>query len=107
MSQPYLGDGGLMDDSIEAKRRRIARACDMCRKKKIKCDGKMPACTHCINYKTECVFTQVEKKRNPPKGAKYIEGLENRLGRMESLLRLSGTLYLKIVGWRMVYSKLI
>lgn len=23
--------------------------------------------------------------------AKYIEGLENRLGRMESLLRLSGT----------------
>merc|ERR1719262_1807367 len=92
MSQPYLGDGGLMDDSIEAKRRRIARACDMCRKKKIKCDGKMPACTHCINYKTECVFTQVEKKRNPPKGAKYIEGLENRLGRMESLLRLSGLL---------------
>lgn len=40
----------------------------MCRKKKIKCDGKMPACTHCQNYKTECVFTQVEKKRNPPKG---------------------------------------
>lgn len=87
----------------------------MCRKKKIKCDGKLPACTHCINYKTECVFTQVEKKRSPPKGyvfeispalahcatrfwekltcwcrAKYIEGLENRLGRMESLLRLSG-----------------
>ena len=89
----------------------------MCRKKKIKCDGKLPACTHCINYKTECVFTQVEKKRNPPKGcvsysqtlwvlakmvayrfyrAKYIEGLENRLGRMESLLRLSGTV--SIIG---------
>lgn len=40
----------------------------MCRKKKIKCDGKLPACTHCMNYKTECVFTQVEKKRSPPKG---------------------------------------
>jgi Fungal Zn(2)-Cys(6) binuclear cluster domain len=85
----------------------------MCRKKKIKCDGKLPKCSHCINYKTECVFTPVEKKRNPPKGyeiwnncpldprsvlnfssgrAKYIEGLENRLGRMESLLRLSGLL---------------
>ncbi|BDD59917.1 hypothetical protein MAP00_005087 [Monascus purpureus] len=64
----------------------------MCRRKKIKCDGKMPKCSHCINYKTDCVFTQVEKKRNPPKGAKYIEGLENRLGRMESLLRLSGLL---------------
>ncbi|PNY29113.1 Transcriptional activator protein acu-15 [Tolypocladium capitatum] len=80
----------LMEDTNEAKRRRIARACDMCRKKKIKCDGKLPACTHCINYKTDCVFTQVEKKRSPPKGAKYIEGLENRLGRMEHLLRLSG-----------------
>ncbi|KAH8596956.1 fungal-specific transcription factor domain-containing protein [Bisporella sp. PMI_857] len=92
MSGSIFGDGTLLDESNEAKRRRIARACDMCRKKKIKCDGKMPACTHCINYKTECVFTQVEKKRNPPKGAKYIEGLENRLGRMESLLRLSGLL---------------
>ena len=82
-------DGG---DSRDAKRRRIARACDMCRKKKIKCDGKMPKCSHCENYKTECIFTPVEKKRAPPKGAKYIEGLENRLGRMESLLRLSGLL---------------
>ncbi|CAK7216291.1 hypothetical protein SCUCBS95973_002763 [Sporothrix curviconia] len=81
-----------MDEANEAKRRRIARACDMCRKKKIKCDGKMPSCTHCVNYKTKCVFTQVEKKRSPPKGAKYIEGLENRLVRMESLLRLSGLL---------------
>lgn len=48
------------------------QACDMCRKKKIKCDGKMPKCSHCINYKTECIFTQVEKKRNPPKGYVYL-----------------------------------
>ncbi|KAI5804500.1 fungal-specific transcription factor domain-containing protein [Geopyxis carbonaria] len=86
-TQPSSEDGGT-----DPKRRRIARACDMCRKKKIKCDGKLPSCTHCVNYKTECVFTLVEKKRNPPKGAKYIEGLENRLGRMESLLKLSGLL---------------
>jgi len=95
------GDGdnvGIADhdhdgpEGRDPKRRRIARACDMCRKKKIKCDGKMPKCSHCENYKTECIFTHVEKKRAPPKGAKYIEGLENRLGRMESLLRLSGLL---------------
>ncbi|KAF2211512.1 hypothetical protein CERZMDRAFT_43217 [Cercospora zeae-maydis SCOH1-5] len=82
-------DGG---DHRDPKRRRIARACDMCRKKKIRCDAASPACSHCQNYKTECVFTHVEKKRAPPKGAKYIEGLENRLGRMENLLRLSGLL---------------
>jgi len=86
------GDDQGGDDQGDAKRRRIARACDMCRKKKIKCDGKMPRCSHCENYKTECIFTQVEKKRQPPKGAKYIEGLENRLGRMETLLRMSGLL---------------
>ncbi|KAI0400601.1 N-terminal binuclear Zn cluster-containing protein [Xylaria palmicola] len=91
-AQMGFDPSALLDDANEAKRRRIARACDMCRKKKIKCDGKLPACTHCINYKTDCVFTQVEKKRSPPKGAKYIEGLENRLARMESLLRLSGLL---------------
>ncbi|KAK6363371.1 hypothetical protein TWF730_000804 [Orbilia blumenaviensis] len=84
--QPDDGDAG------DPKRRRIARACDQCRKKKIKCDGKTPACTHCQNYHTECIFTLVEKKRQPPKGAKYIESLENRLGRMESLLKLSGIL---------------
>lgn len=86
---------GMGEDQNDAKRRRIARvsprscfvgvvcmvhgadrwavwlcaqACDMCRKKKIKCDGRMPKCSHCINYKTDCVFTPVEKKRNPPKG---------------------------------------
>lgn len=85
-------DDGAGETGRDPKRRRIARACDMCRKKKIKCDGKMPKCGHCENYKTECIFTQQEKKRAPPKGAKYIEGLENRLGRMEHLLRLSGLL---------------
>jgi len=86
------GDNDGSGEGRFQKRRRIARACDMCRKKKIKCDGKMPKCGHCENHKTECIFTPQEKKRAPPKGAKYIEGLENRLGRMESLLRLSGLL---------------
>lgn len=31
------------------KRRRVTRACDECRRKKIKCDGKQP-CTHCSAY---------------------------------------------------------
>ena len=80
------------DEHNDAKRRRIAKACDACRKKKIKCDGQQPKCGHCQNYKTECIFTHVEKKRQPPKGAKYIEGLENRLGRMENLLKMTGLL---------------
>lgn len=31
------------------KRRRVTRACDECRRKKIKCDGRQP-CTHCTIY---------------------------------------------------------
>ena len=31
------------------KRRRVTRACDECRRKKIKCDGMQP-CTHCTVY---------------------------------------------------------
>ena len=72
-ASPTGDDGGSGERG--QKRRRIARACDMCRKKKIKCDGKMPKCSHCENYKTECIFTPQEKKRAPTKGAKYIEGL--------------------------------
>ena len=46
---------GVQDDLGEApnmplqKRRRVTRACDECRRKKIKCDGKQP-CTHCSVY---------------------------------------------------------
>ncbi|KAK9486345.1 fungal-specific transcription factor domain-containing protein [Lipomyces starkeyi] len=80
-------DGDFLPGDSELKRRRIARACDSCRKKKIKCDGKMPSCTNCSNYKTVCVFTYTEKKRNPPKGVKYIESLESRLEKMEDLIR--------------------
>lgn len=84
--QPYPGQGIVPD----SKRRRIPRACDMCRKKKVKCDGKTPTCTHCFNYGRECIYTHVEKKRSPPRGLKYTNALEKRLERMEKLLRLSG-----------------
>ena len=40
--------GGTPSAPIQ-KRRRVTRACDECRRKKIKCDGKQP-CTHCNVY---------------------------------------------------------
>lgn len=41
-------DPGAPSQPIQ-KRRRVTRACDECRRKKIKCDGKQP-CTHCSVY---------------------------------------------------------
>lgn len=44
------GDPKLTSQSFPLqKRRRVGRACDECRRKKIKCDGKQP-CTHCTVY---------------------------------------------------------
>jgi hypothetical protein len=42
-------DGSRSTTAPLQKRRRVTRACDECRRKKIKCDGKQP-CTHCTVY---------------------------------------------------------
>ncbi|KAI8333478.1 fungal-specific transcription factor domain-containing protein [Chlamydoabsidia padenii] len=68
-----------------SKRSRITRACDTCRKKKIRCDvDNCQPCTTCKQYDWQCTFNDTARKRGPPKG--YIEGLEARLARMEQLL---------------------
>ncbi|KAG0639487.1 hypothetical protein HOY80DRAFT_886223 [Tuber brumale] len=68
------------------KRRRVTRACDECRRKKIKCDGKQP-CTHCTVYSYECTYDQPSNRRRNP-APQYIEALETRLHRMEALLKV-------------------
>jgi len=35
----------------------VARACDTCRRRKVKCDGKQP-CIHCTVYSYECTYNQ-------------------------------------------------
>ncbi|KAF8226986.1 hypothetical protein L208DRAFT_1406132 [Tricholoma matsutake] len=70
------------------KKRRIQRACDICRRKKIRCDGvQMPGnrCSNCISYSLKCTYVEAAKKRGPPKG--YVEALESRLEKMDKLLR--------------------
>ncbi|KAI7888757.1 fungal-specific transcription factor domain-containing protein [Mucor mucedo] len=70
------------------KRSKKDRACDLCRRKKIRCDydSAYPhiPCASCKSYNKECTFKEAAKKRGPPKG--YVEGLESRLKRMEKLL---------------------
>ncbi|SCU84692.1 LAMI_0C08504g1_1 [Lachancea mirantina] len=45
----------------QSKRRRVTRACDECRKKKVKCDGQQP-CIHCTVYSYECTYNQPSKR---------------------------------------------
>ncbi|KAG6845260.1 hypothetical protein H0H87_011995 [Tephrocybe sp. NHM501043] len=75
------------DNSQAAKKRRIQRACDICRRKKIRCDGgQMPGnrCSNCIAYSFECTYVEAAKKRGPPKG--YVERLETRVEKLEKVL---------------------
>ncbi|KAI8974653.1 fungal-specific transcription factor domain-containing protein [Pilobolus umbonatus] len=65
-------------------RQRVSRACDSCRRKKVKCDGATPVCTNCKGIGLQCTFNDLTKKRGPPKG--YIEAIENRLYKLESFL---------------------
>lgn len=49
----------------EHKRRRVTRACDNCRLKKVKCDGKQP-CIHCTVYSYTCTYEKpnIRNKRS-------------------------------------------
>ncbi|KAI9284109.1 fungal-specific transcription factor domain-containing protein [Umbelopsis sp. AD052] len=66
------------DDSPRRKRTRAKRSCDMCRKKKSKCDAEVNRpCTNCKNWKTECVFLVEQKKRGPSTGHRMESLIEN------------------------------
>ncbi|KAI0644483.1 fungal-specific transcription factor domain-containing protein [Trametes meyenii] len=65
---------------------RPTRACDLCRKKKIRCDGvDMPdyRCSKCKSYGLECTYNIVSKR---PPTKSYVESLEDRLQKMEELI---------------------
>ncbi|KAI9258795.1 fungal-specific transcription factor domain-containing protein [Phascolomyces articulosus] len=72
------------DDAPEPKRKRLAQACDVCRRKKIKCDGARPTCANCEKLGRQCTYNPNVKKRGPRQG--YIEMLEKRLDKMEKML---------------------
>lgn len=66
------------------KRVKVTLACIVCRKKKVKCDGIQPSCSRCQSIGNCCEYSEPPKKRGPPKG--YVEVIENRAHRIESLL---------------------
>lgn len=64
--------------TTSTKKKRVGKACDSCRIKKTKCDGKKP-CNRCLSDNKICVFTEKRKpkEKNHPSG--YVELLETRL----------------------------
>ncbi|KAL7658377.1 Gypsy retrotransposon integrase-like protein 1 [Aspergillus niger] len=65
------------------RRRRGRKACDDCRRLKIKCNGLAP-CTHCAAYERACTYNVPYRR---PKGlAEHARDLEDRLRTVEKLL---------------------
>lgn len=66
-------------------RTKVSRACDECRRKKIRCDAvdevpSMP-CNNCARTAAKCTFSRQPLKRGPSKG--YIKELAERLNSLE------------------------
>lgn len=66
------------DHPSHIKKKRVGKACDLCRIKKTKCDGKKP-CGRCIADNKICVFTEKKKLREKSHPQGYVELLETRL----------------------------
>ncbi|TKY86608.1 hypothetical protein EX895_004247 [Sporisorium graminicola] len=62
-------------------RKRVGRACEVCRRKKVKCNGQKP-CSQCIAFAEECDY--VEVKDRSAYSRRYVESLEARLACVEN-----------------------
>ncbi|KAK0112035.1 hypothetical protein ONS96_001296 [Cadophora gregata f. sp. sojae] len=77
--KPEVDGGELKKKSKHGgPRKRVSQACDKCRSRKDKCDGKKPACSTCISNGRECSYDANVKKRGLPEG--YVRGLEKLWG---------------------------
>ncbi|KAK7052768.1 Zn(2)-C6 fungal-type domain-containing protein [Favolaschia claudopus] len=68
------------------KKRRLQRACDVCRRKKTACDGSQRSderCSTCIEFDVDCTYVEAPVKRPPAKG---LLELQARLEKSEAMV---------------------
>ncbi|KAH6713932.1 hypothetical protein BKA61DRAFT_483280 [Leptodontidium sp. MPI-SDFR-AT-0119] len=87
------GQYGAPDGPMASRKRsKVSRACDECRRKKIKCDATGDPgdeqCSSCKRVGTTCQFSRVPMKRGPSKG--YIKELADRLNTLEGAIHGQG-----------------
>lgn len=87
LQMPFAGM--QYEDGIPPRKRsKVSRACDECRRKKVKCDAFFDpgevACTNCRRAQSACEFSRIPQKRGPSKG--YIKDLAQRIISIEGRL---------------------
>lgn len=89
LAQHYAAQASAIPDYIPPRKRsKVSRACDECRRKKVKCDavsenGDDP-CSNCRRSAIRCLFSRIPQKRGPSKG--YIKELADRIHHIEGKL---------------------
>ncbi|RYP75829.1 hypothetical protein DL771_002093 [Monosporascus sp. 5C6A] len=82
----------INDNTPPRKRSKVSRACDECRRKKVKCDAASEngeeACSNCRRSNVRCLFSRIPQKRGPSKG--YIKELADRIHSIEGKLASEG-----------------
>ncbi|KAJ6055821.1 transcriptional regulator family: Fungal Specific TF [Penicillium canescens] len=64
---------------------RTMLACIGCKQKKLKCDGQLPKCNHCVRTGRECLVEDPATGLHRPRN--YMQSLESRVVYLEALLR--------------------
>ncbi|EAU35473.1 conserved hypothetical protein [Aspergillus terreus NIH2624] len=88
MQHAALGPRG----NYSTTKKRMPLACEACYRKKIKCEfeGANTTCIHCMRRNTTCRFSSRKEKREALKRTHYVKNLEDRLHKMETLLKAAG-----------------
>ncbi|KAI8954508.1 fungal-specific transcription factor domain-containing protein [Xylaria longipes] len=70
---------------------RLRKACDLCYRRKMKCDDQRPRCSNCVSYNSECTYKAASRKVPSRKQAALQRqrqelDLQSRVQSLESLL---------------------
>ncbi|QUC23512.1 uncharacterized protein UV8b_07753 [Ustilaginoidea virens] len=60
------GPGEALDPTVNPKLTRLRRACDLCSRRKVKCDDSNIPCRPCRELGADCTWERETKRRGPP-----------------------------------------
>lgn len=63
-------DDSSEDSPVRKVPKKTPIACNFCRGRKLKCDGRTPACGHCEKRRQPCTYVDAVKRRGPGKAPK-------------------------------------
>ncbi|EAW20573.1 Zn(II)2Cys6 transcription factor [Aspergillus fischeri NRRL 181] len=65
------------------------KACEECRRRRAKCDGKKPSCSRCLQWSISCQYSSNEDGRRPASKS-YVDLLRQRIQFLEDFLAKRG-----------------